>query len=260
MQILFRDEFFVVVNKPRDMLVHRSDIDRRAATSAMQQTRDLLGGWVYPVHRLDRPTAGALMFALSPEAARRISAAFARGEVTKTYLAVVRGHASAEDVIRYPLKERLDRMTDGRARSDKSPQDAVTAYRRLATVELPVAVGRYASARYSLLQVLPRTGRRHQIRRHMKHIFHPVIGDTSHGDGRHNRLFRDRFDNRRLLLAAAGLCWRHPYTGRATAVSAPLDADFQGIVRRLGWAALFSHDGLFDAGPDDEQCYRAMAI
>jgi tRNA pseudouridine65 synthase len=151
-------------------------------------------------------------------------------------------------------------MTDGRARSDKSPQDAVTAYRRLATVELPVAVGRYASARYSLLQVLPRTGRRHQIRRHMKHIFHPVIGDTSHGDGRHNRLFRDRFDNRRLLLAAAGLCWRHPYTGRATAVSAPLDADFQGIVRRLGWAALFSHDGLFDAGPDDEQCYRAMAI
>ena len=153
-------------------------------------------------------------------------------------------------MIRYALRERLDRMTDGQARRNKTPREAVTAYRRLATVEMPVAVGRYATARYSLLRIVPRTGRKHQIRRHMKHIFHPVIGDTSYGDGRHNQFFREQLGSRRLLLAATGLGWQHPHTGRRVSVSAPLDADFQKLVRRLDWERHFGPDGaLLDEPP-----------
>ena len=127
-------------------------------------------------------------------------------------------------------------MTDRRANKNKSAQEAISEYRRLATVELPHAVGRYATSRYSLLRVTPRTGRRHQIRRHMKHVFHPIIGDTTHGDGRHNRFFRKQFHCYRLLLAATTMAFTHPYTGKPVEINATLDDDFQRVVNALGWS------------------------
>lgn len=235
MQILHLDNHLVVVNKPAGLLVHRSKIDRRERRFVMQMVRDLLGRRVYPVHRLDKPTSGTLLFALNADAARRLAEVFTNRGVRKTYLAVVRGFAPAHGLIDYPLVEQQDRMTDRLANKDKPAQRAITAYRCLATVELPHGVGRYATSRYSLLRITPKTGRRHQIRRHMKHIFHPIVGDTTYGDGKHNRFFREHFDCHRLALAATRLTFTHPYTGEPVGITAPLDDEFQRVVKVLGW-------------------------
>lgn len=234
MRILHHDEHLVVVDKPAGLLVHRSAIDRHETRFALQMARDLLGRRVYPVHRLDKPTSGALLLALSPESARRMGEAFAAGRVTKTYRAIVRGFTPEHALVDHPLIERHDATTDRLADPDKRAQDAITEYRRLGTVELAHPVGRYPSARYSLLEITPRTGRKHQIRRHMKHIFHPIVGDTTHGDGKHNRFFREQLGCRRLLLAATGLAFHHPYTGEPIHIDAPLAEDFRRVLTKLG--------------------------
>lgn len=236
MDVLYLDDCLVAVNKPAGMLVHRSAIDRHETRFAMQLVRDRLGRRVYPVHRLDRPTSGVLLFALDTETARRMMHVFMGGGVKKSYLAVVRGYTKESELIDYPLQEELDKMTDAKADRDKAAQEAITFYERLATVELPFALGRYATSRYSLLRVSPRTGRKHQIRRHMKHIFHPVVGDTTHGDGCHNRFFREQFGCQRLLLAATGLSFMHPDSGARLDIEAPLDAAFVQLIHALGWS------------------------
>jgi tRNA pseudouridine65 synthase len=232
--LLYRDDHYLVVNKPAGLLVHRSDLDRHETRFALQLARDLAGRHVYPVHRLDRPTSGALLFALSPEAARLAADAFTSGAVRKTYLAVVRGFTEEDALIDYPLRELPDRFEgDG----DILSREAVTAFRRLALVELPLPVGNYPTARFSLLEVSPRTGRRHQIRRHLKHVFHPIIGDSTYGDGRHNRLFRDGFRCSRLLLHAVEITLPHPLTGETLTINAPLDGEFAAAIDMLGWKA-----------------------
>lgn len=238
MRILYRDEHLAVVDKPAGLLVHRSAIDRHETRFALQIARDLLGRRVYPVHRLDKPTSGALLLALDPDCARRLGEAFAAGRIAKTYRAIVRGYLPEQGVIDYPLAEALDPTTDRLADTDKGRQAALTEYRRLAQVELPYPVGPYSSARYSLLELRPRTGRRHQLRRHLKHVFHPIVGDTTYGDGAHNRLFRERLSCRRQLLAATALELEHPYTGEPLRVEAPPAEDFRRVIARLGWDAL----------------------
>lgn len=188
--------------------------------------RDQIGQWVYPIHRLDRPTSGVLIFGLSSDAARLLAQEFEQREVTKRYLAVVRGYTEESGVIDYPLQE--EKWTE--------PQPAVTAYRKLAQVELPHPVGRYQTARYSLLEVEPKTGRMHQIRKHMKHIFHPIVGDTTHGDGKHNQLFRDQFDINRLLLVATELEFQHPYTQEKLTIRAEPEPEMVCLFEKLGWA------------------------
>jgi tRNA pseudouridine65 synthase len=132
----------------------------------------------------------------------------------------------------------LTRMADPHAGiADGGAQPALTRYRRLATVELPCRVDRYPSSRYALLELQPLTGRRHQLRRHLKHIAHPIIGDATHGKGRHNRLFQTMFDSRRLLLAATSLHLTHPGTGRPLHLEAAPSADFSVLLDRLGWTA-----------------------
>lgn len=222
--ILYRDQHYVAIDKPAGMLVHRTRI-AEAGEYAMQRLRDQLGRRVYIVHRLDRPTSGVLLFALTPEAARDMCALFESRRVTKKYLAVVRGHTDAAGTIDYPLCEE----------KHKEPQRAVSHYRRLATVELDIPVGRYPRARYSLVEVTPETGRMHQIRKHFAHIFHPLVGDTTHGEGRHNRLFRNHFAIDRLLLLATQLTFIHPYLNRNTTIDAPLPQELCVLFRRLGW-------------------------
>lgn len=237
MELLYRDEALAAFHKPAGLLMHRSAIDRHETRFALQEARDALGQRVYPVHRLDKPTSGVLLFALDPVVAGRLTLAFTTGRVHKAYRAVVRGHTASEGLIHHPLGEMLDPMTDSGADPDKGPQIATTAYRRLATVELPHAVGPYATARYSLVEAAPRTGRRHQIRRHMKHIAHPVVGDTTHGDGRHNAFFRAHYGCRRLLLVATRVELAHPLTAAPLTISAAPAADFQAIVDALPWRA-----------------------
>ncbi|WP_456402544.1 tRNA pseudouridine(65) synthase TruC [Hydrogenimonas sp.] len=226
LRILYRDERIVAVDKPSGLLVHRSWIDKEAKEFALQTVRQMTGRYVYPVHRLDKPTSGVLLFAFDKQSARSLSERFAKAEVQKRYIAVVRGFTETAGLIDYPLKEVLDKMTDAKARTDKAAQQALTAYRRLATAELPIPVSRYPKARYSLIELLPKTGRKHQLRRHMKHIFHPIVGDTKYGRTEHNRLFREHFGIHRLLLHAASISFIHPENGSRLTIEAPLPPEF----------------------------------
>jgi tRNA pseudouridine65 synthase len=195
--------------------------------------RDQIGQPVYPVHRLDKGTSGVLLFALQREVGRLLNSQFERGEVAKTYLAVVRGYPPEAGEIDHPLP----RMADEHAGISASPgaQPAQTRYRRLACVELPYRVDRYPSSRYALLELEPLTGRWHQLRRHLKHVSHPIIGDATHGKGRHNRLFQELFGCRRLLLVAIELRLQHPLSGQALRLRAAPAADFAAVVQALGW-------------------------
>ncbi len=225
LEILYRDEHYCAVYKPAGMLVHRSMLTP-ARTVVLQCLRDQLGRRVYPVHRLDRPTAGILIFGLTPEAARELAGCFERRQVSKDYLAVVRGYCEPQGVVDYPLSD---------PETGKYDQPAVTEYSRLATVELPIPVARYQTARYSLLRARPLTGRRHQLRKHFAHLRHPIIGDTTHGVGEQNRLFRDHLSCHRLLLLANGLRFRHPFSGAEVAIDTGPDADLAQLFTRLGW-------------------------
>ncbi len=236
LEVIYQDEYLVAINKPSGLLVHRSMIDRHETEFALQSVRDQIGQYVYPVHRLDKPTSGVLLFALSAEVAKAMSEIFQARETTKEYLTVVRGYTEGHELIDYPLKEQHDKMTDKKARKDKAAQEAVTEYFRLGTVEFPYPVSRYPVARYSLVRVVPRTGRKHQIRRHMKHVMHPIIGDTKHGRGEHNQLFREKFFCHRLLLHAYGLSFDHPVTGERLQLRAGLDELFSFIMDISGWS------------------------
>ncbi|MCW8826671.1 MAG: pseudouridine synthase [Gammaproteobacteria bacterium] len=223
--VLYRDDNYIAVDKPAGMLVHRSPIASQEEEFLLQTLRDQIGQWVYPIHRLDRPTSGVILFALSSEAARVMCGLFEERTVTKDYLAIVRGYTDESGHIDYALQEE----------PHKPAQNAVTDYERLATVELPIPIGRYNSARYSLVRVKPLTGRMRQIRKHFHHIFHPLIGDTSHGEGRHNRLFREAFDCHRLLLHARRLSLPHPDSGEQLIIEAPLPSEFVQLFERFQW-------------------------
>lgn len=234
LRILYQDEYLVAVDKPAGMLVHRSFLDKHETLFVMQTLRNQLGQHVFPVHRLDRPTSGVLLFALSSEVARLLTEQHQQESWQKFYLAVVRGYVKEPLLLDYALKEQLDKVADKKARQDKIAQDARTAIWPLAQVELPFAVGRYPAARYSLVALQPQTGRKHQLRRHMSHLRHPIAGDTTHGDGKHNRLFVEHFGNDRLLLIAKRLSILHPMTGLLLHFDAGID-DITPLFSGFGW-------------------------
>lgn len=236
LEILYQDEHLVAINKPAGLLVHRSWLDKGETEFAMQMTRDQIGQHVYTVHRLDRPTSGILLFALDPGTARLLSEAFATHLMQKEYLALVRGWAPLQRFLDYPLKEELDKIADKFADNDKPAQPAKTHIRCLGRVELPFAVSvKHPSSRYSLVRLLPLTGRKHQIRRHLAHLRHPIVGDTSHGDGRHNRFFRDQFGCDRLMLHHHRLSFVHPHSGHLVRIHAPLDQHWLERLHAFDW-------------------------
>lgn len=232
LEILYQDQYLIAINKPSGLLVHRSWLDTRATEFAVQKLRDQVGQHVYPVHRLDRPTSGVLLFVLDKQCARHLMQQFVEQSTEKRYLAVVRGHMN-KGVLDYPLKYQYDKIADKKADQSKPAQDAITEYCCLAQTELSIPVGPYQTSRYSLMELTPKTGRKHQLRRHMKHLFHPIVGDTSHGDGRHNKMFREQFDSQRLLLHAASLTVTHPVTLRRIEISAPLTDDFARVTQQI---------------------------
>ena len=240
LEILYRDEDLVAIAKPSGLLVHRTRLDAWARDFAVQRLRDQLGCTVYPVHRLDKATSGVLLFALNPLALGSVSSAFERGRVEKRYLAIVRGWPPLTLLIDYPLSRLHDAYEPGEPPEGLQP--AFTRLTRLATAQLPVCVDRYTESRYALVALVPDSGRRHQLRRHLKHAGHPIIGDTTYGQGRHNRLFRSRFANERLLLAAIALSFEHPRTGTLLSIGAPPAADFARVAAGLGWPDLAALD------------------
>ncbi len=234
LQIIYQDEYIVAVDKPSGMLVHRSFLDKHETVFVMQTLRDQLGQHVFPVHRLDRPTSGVLLFALSSDVARLLGEQQAQLLWRKHYLAVVRGFMLQGDELDYALQEQLDDIADKFSRSDKAAQQAITRYQPLQRLELPIPVSKYPAARYSLVALQPITGRKHQLRRHLAHLRHPVVGDTSHGDGKHNALFRQHFNCNRLLLVAKQLQLPHPVTGEPLRLSAGLN-ELAALFGRFGW-------------------------
>jgi len=236
--ILYRDDFLVAVHKPAGLLVHRSDFDRHETRFAVQLLRDQIGHRVFPLHRLDKATSGALLFALDADSARGVGGQFERNEVGKRYLAVVRGWPPEAGLIDHALSRRFDDYGRKLPAGTEPGLPAQTAYRRLATVELPEAVDRYPQTRYALMALMPKTGRQHQLRRHMKHIAHPIIGDANWGKGVHNRFFQQRFGCQRLLLACTELQLRHPRSDAQLSIACPPDASFADVAAALGWNAV----------------------
>ena len=230
LEILYQDEWLVAINKPSGLLVHKSMIDRHEIYFAMKMLRDQIGQWVYPIHRLDKPTSGVLLFALDSYTAKLMSEQFKAHTIQKTYIAVVRGYIEEEGVIDYPLSIKLDKIADKDVNdTPKEAQNAVTAFRRLKTIELDIAVGRYGKTRYSMVELKPKTGRKHQLRRHMKHLSHHMLGDTKYGRGEHNKMIRKEFNCHRLLLHALRLELTHPYTDESLSISVELDEIFHSI-------------------------------
>jgi len=230
--VLYADEHLVVVNKPSGLLVHRSPIDRHERRFAVQLLRDQLGRRVFPVHRLDKGTSGTLIFALDRETAATLATDFANQRVGKTYLAVVRGWPAESGEIDHPLEAVPDAYSPA---AGSEPKPARTRFRRLGTVELPHRVDRYPTSRYALLELEPDTGRRHQLRRHLAHASHPIVGDSTYGKGRHNRLFAELFGVSRLLLACIRLEFTHPVTGTPLVIHAEPGVEFTTLLQGLGW-------------------------
>ncbi len=235
LEIIYQDEYLVAINKPSGLLVHKSMIDRHEIYYAMKMLRDQIGQWVYPIHRLDKPTSGVLLFALDKDTARLLNEQFRAREPKKTYLAVVRGWLE-DGVIDYPLKEKLDKIADKDASEDKEAQEAVTDYKSIEQVELQASVGKYDTVRYSLVELKPKTGRKHQLRRHMKHISHHILGDTKYGRGEHNKFIRKEYNVHRLLLHCTSLEFVHPYSGETIVLKAELDDTFKKLLNTFNWS------------------------
>jgi tRNA pseudouridine65 synthase len=238
--IVFQDEHLVVVHKPSGLLVHRSPIDKHETRFLLQILRDQIGQYVYPIHRLDKPTSGLIMFALDPETAKHMSLALEAQKIEKTYIALVRGYVDTQQVIDYPLVEQLDKMTDNLQKENEA-KPAITEVTPLARLELPFAVARYSTGRFSLLKLKPKTGRKHQLRRHMGHIRHPIIGDTSHGDGKQNRYAHTHMQIDRLALCATELIFEHPYLGQTITLNTQLDGSLRTLESIISQFGTFIH-------------------
>jgi tRNA pseudouridine65 synthase len=211
--VLYHDDAIVVVDKPSGLSVHRGD--DQGTTFALNLARDAIGQWVYPVHRLDRATSGVLVFALSSECARVLQGAFDIRDVDKTYLALVRGKPPSHGVIDSPMEKR-----------EGGPKvEAVTEFETLFVSDV---------ARVSLVLARPRTGRRHQIRRHLRRINHPVAGDVNYGKGVENRGYRAELGLYRLALHAQRLSFPHPATGERVVFESSVPDDLANPLRRAG--------------------------
>lgn len=252
--VLYHDDCLVAVHKPSGLLVHRSMIDRHETRFALQIVRDQIGQRVYPVHRLDKGTSGVLVFALDPGSARQLGASFVAGLVDKRYLAVVRGWLPERGEIDHPLTRQDDNYgaaghRSGVGRENLQPdflpgkpeavaQSALTRYRQLACAEIAERVepGQvFPTTRYSLVALNPLTGRQHQLRRHLKHMAHPIIGDATYGKGVHNRFIAARFGVSRMLLACQSMTLPHPADGRPISIEAVLPGDFRDVLAGFGW-------------------------
>lgn len=222
LEIIYQDEVMVIVNKPTGLLVHRSPIAADASEFAIQVLRDQIGQKVFPVHRLDRKTSGLLVFALNEEVNKLMQVAFMNRAIEKKYLAIVRGFVAENGTIDYALTNEAGKV-----------QDARTHFRLLQHFEIEIPTGKFTTARYSLVEVEPETGRMHQIRKHFAHIFHPIIGDRPHGCNKQNKLFLEKWGMNSMLLHASELTFKHPISNQEMTFKASLPADFNLTIERL---------------------------
>jgi tRNA pseudouridine65 synthase len=224
LEIVYQDADFIAVNKPSGLLVHPTKLDAHAAESVQARLAAQIGQRPLPCHRLDKPTSGVLLFALHPQALLQAQSQFAQTAAKKSYRALVRGWPPASGLVDTPLKKELPPYTI---------QSAHTHYTSLEYYDFPHPVGRYPSARLALLKLEPLTGRTHQLRRHLAHIRHPILGDTRHGDGAQNRFMRAQLASQHLLLHAQSLEIKLGASTTSVHIQAPMDAAFQACLEKL---------------------------
>ncbi len=216
LEILFEDDEIIAINKPHGLLVHRSRIAIDAKVFAVQMLRNQIGCHVYPVHRLDRKTGGVLLFAKEKLILDSFSDLFRKREINKTYQAIVRGFTEDEGDIDYDLTNEKGKL-----------QETRTRYRTLKRYELDFGSGSHTTSRYSFVELNPVTGRMHQLRKHMAHIYHPIIGDRPHGCNKQNKIWKDKFNMTTMLLHASHLSFIHPISKNHIEIGAPFHEDFE---------------------------------
>lgn len=233
LEILYQDDDLVAVNKPANLAVHRSAFVGPDDAFPIDMLREQVEGKLHLAHRLDRATSGVLLVARSSEVAAQLGEQFMGRTVRKRYAAIVRGWPDPEDgCIDYPLPG---------SRETGPRREAQTDYRRLGIIEVDIPLGRYEKQRYASVAAEPRTGRFRQIRKHFAHIHHPIVGDSQHGRGDHNRLYKQHFASHRLLLHAARLEFNHPRDGRSMSIDAGLDATWLRLLERFNWQTAYDN-------------------
>lgn len=247
-RVVYEDEYLVAVDKPAGLMVHRGANTHPDEPVLLQVLRDQLQRFIYPIHRLDRPTGGLVVFALDSKTASKLGKMFMARQVEKYYQALVRGFMPEEWMETRPLQERddsdraIDRRVDGAqstgaAGEGAAGQSATTHFRCLQRFEVEWPSSGFPTSRFSLLEVHPTTGRWHQIRRHLNFLAHPVIGDHRHGDHRWNQMFFERTGHYRMMLSAMRLDFRHPVTQEMLTLQAPRGESFDAAIAHLEHAS-----------------------
>lgn len=232
-RVLYQDDHIIAIDKPEKWLVHRSDIDKYETRFVLQHLRDQIQRQVYPVHRLDKPTSGVLVFALSSHIASLLGEQLRSHHIRKHYCALVRGFTPDQGEVDHALSIKSAFKSKQKKANEKPPQEAITRFSTVARYELPVAIDRYPVSRFSLLDVEPITGRKHQIRRHLKHLSHPIIGDPKYGKSAYNHYFSRNMAADRLLLHCRSMAFIHPVSEQPLTVEAQLTGDFKVLVDHL---------------------------
>lgn len=227
MLVLFEDDFCVIANKPNNVLVHHAHHSRNKIDedSLLQLLENQLSLKLYPVHRLDRKTSGILLLAKKTAYVSEFQNLFTKNEIEKTYYAIVRGFSPSELVINSPVK----------GRDADVYKDAETHLTTLQTIELNIPVKPYDKSRYSLVKLLPKTGRMHQLRIHLTKISHPIIGDPKYGDKNHNIMYENQWNATHLFLHAASLEFVHPFTSQKLLINAPFPENWISIFNHFDW-------------------------
>lgn len=221
--ILYQDEFLIAIHKPCGFFVHRTKLDNQASTLVLPNLRDQIGQRVYPVHRLDRKTSGVLLFALDATTQSTMNKKFAGNEVSKKYIAIVRGHTNLDFEIDYAIINDKNKL-----------QEALTFGKTLQHTEIPYCSWKHPTSRYSLVELYPQTGRQHQLRKHLSHIFHPIIGDRPHGCNKQNKFFLDTFGLNEMMLHATQLEFEHPKTADKIKIESQPEGEFLRMLETLG--------------------------
>lgn len=214
MHIVYQDDAITAIYKPAGLLVHRTPLDKWEKDSVLDRLEKQFNKKFYSVHRLDRPTSGLLLLANNATVASNLSRQFREGFISKKYIAVVRGYLENSGIIDYALTDIKNKDTKLETKNIKTKKEAITNYKNLANIELPFKIDKFPTSRYSIIELEPKTGRMHQLRRHLKHISHPIIGDTCYGKSIHNSFFKDQFSLNELLLCSVGIYFCHPQTGK----------------------------------------------
>jgi len=226
LEILYEDEYIVVVNKPNDVLMYPSYYARNIKDPTLiELLTQQLGVEYQPLHRLDRKTSGVVIFGKTSAVARVFQEMFSNNSVSKKYLAIVRGYCNDEGIIDTPVKNEETGIY----------KEAMTWYKTLDKYEWEKPINPYSQSRYSLLELFPKTGRMHQLRKHLNKISHPIIGDHKYGDRNYNKLFTHEFGEDKLLLHAECIEFKHPYTNQPVKINAGLPSNWSYVLAQFGW-------------------------